>query len=985
MQEPRFHPGETISGFLVHENETIATLNLQLIRLEHQQTGARYLHLATEDPNNLFAVGFRTPPKDSTGVAHILEHTVLCGSRRYPVRDPFFSMLKRSLNTFMNAMTASDWTCYPFASQNRTDFDNLLGIYLDAVFFPLLREQDFLQEGHRLEFADRDNPSSKLTIQGVVYNEMKGAMASPSSLLSRRLARALYPTTTYHHNSGGEPSEIPKLSWQQLREFHAAYYHPSNSWLFSYGNFPLAEHLENVEERALRHFTRRPVASEVPSEQRLDQPRVVEEPYALAADENPQGKSMVQVAWLTSDIEDHELRLAQNLLSVLLLGNPAAPLYRALLESRLGSNLAPGCGYHDDNRTTYFAAGLQGTDPERAGQIEQLILQTLEQAATTGFEPERVEGALHRLEFVNREVSGDSYPYPLGLLMRLFGPWLHADEAAAPLRIDLHLQQLRKRLRDPAYLPEMIRRLLLDNPHRVRLLLRPDQTLETRENEQLEKELQAVREQLGPQQARALIKRSAELRAMQEAEEDLSCLPTLSRADIPPSEPVVKSGHMIFDHGTITRFAQPTNGICYLVGHLRADRLPPAQCADLPLFAALLPQIGAGRRDYLQMAAATERYTGGIQAGTEILEQPTAAACFQSTLVIKGKVLTRHRDRLLELLGDTLLAPDFSDLERLQTVLGQFRSSLENSIPGSGHSYAARYAAASLSPAARRREEWSGISLLRRIRTLTTDSRENLEGFAQRLDALAKTLAGEAGPAWAVTADEADLKTLDKSLETFLQRFPTTDRNIPPDEEQSHGSAPHHCGLTTSVPVAYVARVFPTVSYNHPDAAPLMVLAKLLRAGYLHREIREKGGAYGGLAGCDIEGGTLSLLSYRDPHIVRTLGVFDAATHWAAAADFDDSAVDEAVLSVFSDLDRPLSPGSRGSREFANQLQGLTPELRQQFRERVLAVRAADLARVAEAYLVANRKKSAVTVVAGREMIEKANQELETPLAVEAI
>lgn len=986
MQETLFQPGDIVSGFLVRENEVLDTLNLRLIRLEHQKTGARYLHLVADDPNNLFAIGFRTTPQNSTGVAHILEHTVLCGSENYPVRDPFFSMLKRSLNTFMNALTASDWTCYPFASQNRADFDNLLGIYLDAVFFPLLREQDFKQEGHRLEFSTSDDPGSDLTIQGVVYNEMKGAMASPSSLLSRRLAKALYPTATYHHNSGGEPSEIPKLSWQELRDFHTHYYHPSNSWLFSYGNFSLASHLEKVDKLALCKFSRHGVDSEVAPEQRLTRPTAVAETYALAEEENPQGKSMVQIAWLTSDIEDHGQRLAQNLLSVLLLGNPAAPLYRALLESRLGSNLAPGCGYHDDNRTTYFAAGLQGTDPDQAEKIEQLILQTLQQTAAEGFDSDRIEGALHRIEFSNREVSGDSYPYPLVLLMRVFGPWLHADEAASPLRIDQHLERLRQRLNDPDYLPGLIRSLLLDNPHRVRLLLRPDQQKQARENETLEKELANLRDKLSPQQARELVDQSAQLKAMQEAEEDLSCLPTLTRDDIPSHEPEVKSGRVACGRHQVISFPQPTNGICYLVGHLPTNQLTNEQKTALPLFGALLPQIGAGGRNYLQMAADVERYTGGIQAGTEILERPDDASSFISTLVVKGKSLAKNSAQFLELLGDTLLAPDFSDLERMETVLGQFRSSLENAIPGSGHSYAARYAAASLTPAARLREQWSGISLLRSIRGLTDGNREELGNFASRLKDLAQTLGKTAHPACALTCEVRDMQAFYNPLESFLQRFSSSPNSKTASAGQEAFNQPLNSGLATSVPVAYVARVFPTVSYHHPDAPLLMVLAKLLRAGYLHREIREKGGAYGGMAGCDVEGGTLSLLSYRDPHIVRTLNVFDDAINWAVAGHFNAQAVDEAVLAVFSDLDRPLSPGSRGSREFANQLQGLSEGLRQQFRERVLAVRTTDLTRVAERYLLMKRSQSAVTVIAGRDMLEKANLELQgDSLEIEAI
>ena len=421
-------PGSIFSGYIVRAIHPLPELNATLIQLRHQVTGARHVHIQTQDRNNLCAIGFRTPPADSSGVAHILEHTTLCGSRRFPVRDPFFAMIKRSLNTFMNAMTASDWTFYPFASQNPQDVRNLLSIYLDATFFPLLREEDFRQEGHRLEFTDPDDPSTPLLRRGIVYNEMQGAMASPSSLLSRRMSRALYPHTTYHFNSGGEPSDIPKLTWEELRAFHDDYYHPYNAWFFTYGNLPLEEHLQQIQDEVLCHFGPQQVESAIPPETRLSAPRQVVEFYPVESEEAAEKKTFVQIGWLTCDVVDSFERLALSLLSSLLIGNPAAPLYRALLESRLGENLAPGCGYHDDNRTTAFTVGLQGCSSASAAEVEPLILATLAEVAKQGFTPERIAGAIQRLEFEHREVTGNSYPYALSLLFRVLGPWLHNDD-----------------------------------------------------------------------------------------------------------------------------------------------------------------------------------------------------------------------------------------------------------------------------------------------------------------------------------------------------------------------------------------------------------------------------------------------------------------------------------------------------------------------------------------------------------------------------
>ena len=977
-------PGRTMRGFTITEVTPLPELNLTLIRLRHERTGARYVHLVSEDTNNLFAVGFRTPPDDSTGVAHILEHTVLCGSQRYPVRDPFFSMLKRSLNTFMNAMTASDWTCYPVASMNRKDFYNLMGIYLDAVFFPLLQERDFRQEGHRLEFAEPENPESPLVYKGVVYNEMKGAMASPSSLLGRRLGRALYPTTTYRHNSGGEPVAIPELSWEQLKQFHARYYHPSNAWFYTYGNLPLEQHLETIDTLALREFDVCPVDSEVPPEIRLEAPRSLVETYPLDPGEPVAGKTMVQTAWLACDVTDSFERLALNLLSALLLGNPAAPLHRALLDSKLGSNLAPGSGYQDENRTTYFAAGLQGTEPERSDEIEQLILDTLKKTARDGFAPERIEAAIHRLEFSHREVSGDHYPYPLGLLMRLIGPWLHGDDPVTPLRLEENLARLRAEIAAGPFFENLIHRHLLDNPHRVTLILRPDTAQGAREEQATAERLERIRCSFDAAQKQRIVEQAKALKTAQEARDNLSCLPTLQRTDIPATEPEIPSTSSNEAGIEVKWFSQPTNGIGYFTAHLPVDCLPAELLPYVPIFCALLTQVGAAGYSYLEMAERMEAGTGGIQADTEILEDPQSLDQFQAVVEIKGKALVRNRDKLFGILADLCTAPDFTDLMRLHTVVNQVRANLDNSIPGSGHSYAARAAAARLTPAGRLRERWGGLELIRFVRELAGCSADELGPLADKLQEIARQLFARERLACAVTGEERHFAPVRDALTPYLTGLPTAAAGAAVREP--FAAAPARLGWASSVPVAYVTRVFRTVPFTHPDTPPLLILAKLLRAGFLHREIREKGGAYGGLASCNPEAGTFSLLSYRDPQLAPTLRVYDAAAQWAASGAFTDEEIDEAVLAVFSDLDRPLSPGGRGHREFANTRQGLTRQMRQALRAGVLAATREDLQRVAQSYLVEGQAQSTVSVVAGEEALLKANAELgEEGLVIERI
>lgn len=954
MSRQSLQPGELLSDFRIKKNIEIEELNLALIQLEHEPTAARWVHLQNSDPNNLFAVGFRTPPDDSTGIAHILEHTVLCGSRRYPVRDPFFSMLKRSLNTFMNAMTANDWTLYPFSTQNRKDFSNLLDIYLDAAFFPLLRENDFLQEGHRLEFENHTDPGSRLEYRGVVYNEMKGAMASPSSLLYRRLGKALYPSTCYRFNSGGEPAEIPDLTWKNLRDFHRRYYHPSNAWFYSYGNMPLEAHLEQVSEKVLTRFSLLDIDSSVPPEQSLMTPRYLTENYPLDPGEDPDNRAMVQTAWLTCDIENSLDRLSLNLLSMLLLGNPGAPLYKSLLDSKLGGNLAPGSGYQDDNRTTYFCAGLQSTESDRSSDIENLILKTLADCARDGFRRERIEGVIHRLEFSQREVSGDRYPYSLGLLMKILGPWLHADDPVSVLKLDDLLGQLRDKASDPDYFPALIDRYLLNNRHRVTLTLAPDSEMQARIERETKTRLAALAEQMTPDEKQEIIRKSVELKKIQEEQEDTSCLPTLELSDIPEKEIAVPSKKSTVAQTGIEWFEQPTNGIGYFSAYLPVAGLPAALVPYLPIYCSLSTQIGAAGRSYTEMAELVEAYTGGIHLGMEILDDPDRPERFEALLNVRGKALAENQEDLYGLIGDYLVAPDFTDIDRIRTVLKQMVTSFENSIPGSGHLYAARAGAAHLSSAAKLREQWSGITLLHLLRQLARMSDEELKKESANFKDIRDFLVNRTAMECAVSGEKDCLDKAENKIRRLLDRLPENGPRANA-EDQSPKMTRGRFGWATSVPVSYVTRTYRTVPYTHPDSAALLVLSKLLRSGYLHREIREKGGAYGGLASCNVESGFFSLLSYRDPHIARTLKVYEDAVAWAAAGTFDDEAIKEAKLSVFADLDRPLSPGSRGNHEFANNRQGLNREKRQDLRQRVLEASRDTLTRAARIYLAENR------------------------------
>ena len=444
-------------------SERVESLNIDVAEYRHRKTGAQHIHISTDNPENVFLVALRTVPHDSTGVAHILEHTALCGSEKYPVRDPFFMMIRRSLNTFMNAFTSSDWTAYPFASQNRKDFNNLLDVYLDAVFFSRLDELDFCQEGHRVEFAEPENPDSPLVYKGVVYNEMKGAMSSVSSTLWHTMCEYLYPTTTYHYNSGGDPACIPDLTYEQLKSFYKTHYHPSNAIFMTFGDIPAAELQESFEDKALSRFDKLDVHIAVPDEQRYREPLTVEQPYAFNEEGSADEKTHIVMGWLLGKATDLEASMEAHLLCSVLLDNSASPLQRALETTSLGTSPSPMCGLDDSQRELCFLCGIEGSESNRADDLEKLVLDVLRDVAENGIPQEQLEASLHQLELQQREIGGDSYPYGLQLILTSLTSATHRGDPIALLNLDPVLEKLRANIQDPEYIKQLTRRLLLDN------------------------------------------------------------------------------------------------------------------------------------------------------------------------------------------------------------------------------------------------------------------------------------------------------------------------------------------------------------------------------------------------------------------------------------------------------------------------------------------------------------------------------------------
>ncbi len=972
---PAFDPNQIRHGFATVTTLPLASMGGFYYALTHQPTGARYIHISREDTENAFGVALKTVPRDSSGVAHILEHTVLCGSQKYPVRDPFFAMLKRSLSTFMNAFTASDWTLYPFATQNRKDFYNLLDVYLDAVFFPRLDAASFRQEGHRFEYDTDDRGRETLVFKGVVFNEMKGAMSSPDQVLARSLLNALYPDTTYRHNSGGDPQVIPELTPDALRRFHKHHYHPSNAFFYSYGNLPLEDHLAYVEAKVLRRFEAIDPRTTVPPQPRWSAPRQAAYTYPIAPGEDTAGKCQIGLGWLVADIQDTFEVLVLALLEQILLGNQASPLRRALMESELGSSLADASGFDADNRDTLFFCGLKNVAAEDADAVEDIIMTTLERLADEGIDPELIEAAIHQIEFHRKEITNVPYPYGLKLLLFITSTWLHGGRPESVLNLDRDLEKLRTRLAQGPFLEKRIRSQLLQNPHRVLFKLLPDEEKQAREDAREKEKLQATAERLSHDEQARIRAEAAELKHQQERNEDLTVLPTLARSDIPPTIRQL-SAAPISPSEAVTCYDQPTGGIFYLTAALDLPGMDVGDLTLLPFFAHAFTRMGTEKRNFAELARQLDRYTGGVDLAVQARTRHDAQGTPRPLLTMNAKCLDRHRERLFDLVAELAERVAFTDIAQLRRILMEYRAALERAVIHNGHRLAISLASRTLTPSARLNELWHGIHQLQAIKTWGAQAGDSeLERLSAALSAMHRRLFSHRNLKMAAVGETASLEQALPRLTGLQNHFTAKE---PPGSDPIYDTPPQtvHEGWQTGTAVNFVARAFPCVRHRHADAPGLAAIAKMLRSLYLHREIREKGGAYGGFALYNPEDGLFALGSYRDPHVIRTLEAFDGARDFIVAGRYTEEDIDEAVLQVCADIDKPDTPGTAARKAFSRQLVGLKDDARQRFKEGLLALNRQTIIAVAERYFAEASPRAGTAVIASEEAIDRANATL---------
>lgn len=932
------------ADFKLLRTQKIDSLNLEVQEFEHVKTGAMHYHLGCKNDENVFLVALRTMPMDSTGVAHILEHTALCGSEKYPVRDPFFMMIRRSLNTFMNAFTSSDWTAYPFASKNKKDFNNLLSVYLDAVFFAKLDEQDFLQEGHRLEFAETSNPESDLQFKGVVYNEMKGAMSSVPSQLWQTLTKHLYPTNTYHFNSGGDPETILDLTYDDLISFYKKHYHPSNAIFMTYGDIPAEEHHKEFATY-LNRFEPLGEKITVKDEKRYYAPIKVEESYGFNQTDN---QTHHVVGWLLGHSANLEEQLEAHFLSSLLLENSSSPLRSALETTDLGAAPSPLCGLEDTNKEMCFVCGIEGSEPENRDGVEELILNTLKSIAERGVSEEQVESVLHQLELSQREVGGDGYPYGLQIILSAISACTHYSDPVELLNLDPELEKLREKAKQSDFVSNLIEKYLLNNQHRVTLTFKPDEKLDENKLEAEKSKLAAIKESLSDSEIKEIVANGEALKARQLTKDDESILPKVGLSDVADKLIIPSPDRSQSPNLDVASYTQGTNGVSYHQVIKALPELTEDELILLPILTSYLSEVGVAGEDYKQTQHRQSLVVGGISAFSTIRSSLDSVADPIAYWTVSGRALSRNHESFIQLMNDTVYKAEFNDPARIKDLLSQSLSRKEQAITGQGHSMAMSVASSGISSISQLSYKVSGLPSLLRLREIvkSLEDEASLLDICKRLCDLYKKI-NQTNSKHILVADQASMGDAKLKLEENWNGF-----------SQDSGSAFKLAPYSGKVKQAWVipaqtnfcAKVFPTVNASHADAPALSILAGVLKNGFLHTAIREQGGAYGGGASQDSGTGAFKFYSYRDPRMTGTYDDFNRCMNWFADESHGYEALEQSILGVISGIDKPSSPAGEAKQAFHNDLQGRTSEWRNNFRQNILAVTQQDLERVANTY-----------------------------------
>lgn len=962
---------EVYRGFRVKNVTRVDEIGVKVLDIVHEKSGAEIVHVVNDDDENVFAITCKTYPENSRGTPHVLEHVVLCGSEKFKVHDPFFAMIRRSSNTFMNAFTAKTWTAYPAASKITTDFYNLLDVYLDAVFHPRIEKASFKQEGHRLEFKEPDDPKSDLVYRGIVYNEMKGAYASASGLLWRSMMGYLFEGHTYGHDSGGDPEEIPELTHEELVKFHKKFYDPSKAVFFFYGNIPTEKHLDFIGERILDHAEKQEQIPPLELVKKQTEPRYDKLPYAVS-DEDLARKTFVGISFITTNIKDRADTIGLTLLDSILMDTDASPLKHRLISSGMCVNA--DSAFDTDAREMPYSFIFRGCEEKDAEALEKLLFDSLEEICKKGIDQEQIETALHQLEFTRTEIAGDYGPYGLEIFGRTILPKLQGGSLTEGLRIHSLFEELRDLVKNKEYLPSLIKKYFLDNTHRSTLVMYPDKEYGAKQHQAEKDKLKKIKESLTEPQIKEIQKNHEEMLAYRNAKEneDLSCLPILSLKDLPEDVSyfhLEKSNHGnlgVYHHETFT------NKVNYATLVFDLPQIEEIDLSYLRLFASVLTELGAGGRNYIDNLNHIQEHVGGVWTSLSLnVQRENTQTCYP-TISICAKSLSRKSKEMMHILKDFILTPDYKDRERIKELISQTYTDLQQRLSNSAVGYALKQSASSFSSWNHVTNLWHGYPYHKFIEDLYNNLDQRIDTVIEKFSKLAETIFHLNNPQLVLTCDQEDWQDLVKNEFYGIQNLAAAAISFTPWIEMAIPKTGKHSARTIASQIAHNAQSIPTITMQSPQAAPLKIASYLFENLFVHRDVREKGGAYTSGVKLNILTGCIQFYSSKDPNIVSTYSAFDNAVEAVARGEFTDQDLLEAKLSYIQDVDGSVSPGSKAVVTYFQLKVGLTKEVRKLFREQLLAVTKADvIAAVKERLLPVIKEKPIRVTYAGKELLER--------------
>ena len=934
--------------------------------LRHKKSGARIAILSNNDDNKVFYIGFRTPPEDETGVPHIIEHTTLCGSKKFPVKDPFIELAKGSLNTFLNAMTYPDKTVYPVASCNDQDFKNLMDVYLDAVFNPNITkyEEIFKQEGWHYELTGKDD---ELKINGVVYNEMKGAYSSPDEVLSSQIYRSLFPDNTYSKDSGGNPEYIPKLTYEAYLDFYHKYYHPSNSYIYLYGDMDVVERLEWLDKEYLSQYEYKKVNSEINKQPAFDEIKNVEAQYSITMDDSQENKTYLSYNRVVGDTLDEMLYQAFDVLDYALVSSPGAPVKQALIDAGIGDDVYGS--YDAGILQPVFSFVAKNANASQADEFESIIENTLKEVVKTGINKEALLAGINSSEFKFREADFGQFPKGLLFGLNCLDSWLFDD-----MKPFIHLECLDtfaklRRAVDTDYFERLIQEYLLDNTHGSSVTVKPKRGLGNEKEEALAKELSDYKASLSDEEIKKLIEDTEHLKKYQEepsSDEDLRKLPMLTRADMKKNAmPFSNIEDELLDV-KVVRHDIESNGIDYISFLFDAGDFEQSELGYLGFFTNALGLVSTEKYSYTDLANATNIYTGGISTGTASHPDIKDRNNFVFKFEVKLKVLEKNLDKALELMEQMLLASDFSDTKRLGELVAQIKARLQANLSSSGHLVAAMRSMSSFSRYALYQDELKGIAFYRSICRIEKELSESPERVSDKLAAIAKKLFARNRMLISFTGNNEAYGNAKPLLEKVIAGF--NKMSTIGKQAEVHFNTAKEAFVDASQ-IQYVAKTGDFVCEGYEYTGALRLLRIILSYDYLWINVRVKGGAYGCM-NTFLRSGESYFVSYRDPNLSDTLDVYDRIPEYIKSFSPDERDMTKYIIGTFSALDTPMNPEAKGSRSLSAYLEGITYEQIQKERDEILNAQPEDIRRLAD-LVEAVLKKDSICVIGNENMIKE--------------